>query len=163
MIYRWCMVKVYEKPEDGAVSHCSFPFFSFFFHSHFLPCYPLKVDFSWSNLWIIQGVLYCFIVWVIPCPSAVQSQYSEVCTSLHFKTYFTALHRILQHEVRSTSLEVLHFTWSIMYWTSLMHCRSVQCTWSTDCRYAANILQWYCRRTWVYSTERVQKGHQRSL
>ena len=45
-----------------------------------------------------------------PCPSAVQSQCSEVCTSLHFKTYFTALQRILQHEVHSTSLEVLHFT-----------------------------------------------------
>ena len=24
-------------------------------------------------------------VYAIPCPSAVQSQYSEVCTSLHFK------------------------------------------------------------------------------
>ncbi len=35
--------------------------------------------------------------------------------SMHFKTYFTALQRILQHEVHSTSLKVLHFTWSIMY------------------------------------------------
>ncbi len=47
-------------------------------------------------------------------------------------------------------------TWSVgpfshgaFQMVSLMHCRSVQCTWSTDCRYAANILQWYCRRTWV--------------
>ncbi len=33
----------------------------------------------------------------------------------------------------------------------ILKCRSVQCTCSTDCRYAANILQWYCRRTWVCS------------
>ncbi len=33
----------------------------------------------------------------------------------------------------------------------LMHCRSVQCTWSTDCRYPANILQRYCWRTWELS------------
>ncbi len=48
-----------------------------------------------------------------PYRSAVQSQYGEVCTSLHFETHFTALRRILQHEVHSTSLEVLHFTRSI--------------------------------------------------
>ncbi len=30
-----------------------------------------------------------------------------------------------------------------------MYCRSVQCTWSTDCWHSANILHWYCRRTWV--------------
>ncbi len=52
-----------------------------------------------------------------PCPSAVQSQYSKVCSSLHFKPHFTALQGLLHHEVHSTSLEVLHFTWSIMYWT----------------------------------------------
>ncbi len=64
-----------------------------------------------GSLWLNSSKTHALVAFrvrlthlTIPCPSAVQSQYSEVYTSLHFKTYFTALQRILTHEVHSTSL-----------------------------------------------------------
>ena len=65
------------------------------------------------TLWDFKVYTCMYMARISLLPMSVCSAI-PVHTSLHFKTYFTALQRILQHEVHSTSLEVLHFTWSII-------------------------------------------------